>query len=174
MIMRQFLAMRCRSASYASNSKKKSLWLLNLVWDILVFLNFRFAIFLRIWFLFRSNLHFQICFKSVQNLAIVWRFLSHCLGMHAFLTSTWHIYITVSNLVMRCYHLHIWPPDDTTCASCKVGHLMEPLAIVTKLSTRWRHLHWFQIWPPAGANCISCKFAHQMAPQRTRFVLTES
>ena len=88
---------------------------------------------------------------------------------HFHLTSTWNIYITVSNLVMICYHLNIWPPDDTTCASCKVGHLMAPLALVTKLTTRWRHLHWFLIWPPDGANCISCKFAHQMAPQRTRF-----
>ena len=62
------------------------------------------------------------------------------LPWNALLTTTWHIYITVSNLVMRCYHLHICPPDDTTCASCKVGHLMAPLALVTKLSTRWRHI----------------------------------
>ena len=75
------------------------------------------------------------------------------LPWNAFLTSTWHIYITVSNLAMRCYHLHIWPPDDTTCASCKVGHLMAtlafvtvvhqmaPLALVPNLTTRWRQLH---------------------------------
>ena len=96
------------------------------------------------------------------------------LPWNVFLTTTWHIYIIVSNLVMRCDYLHIWPPDDTSCASCKVAHLMVPLALVTKLSTRWCHLHWFQIWPPDGANCISCKFTHQMAPQRTRFVLTVS
>ena len=46
-----------------------SLWLL--VWDILVFLNFRFAIFLRICFVFHSKLHYLICYKSVQNLVIV-------------------------------------------------------------------------------------------------------
>ena len=77
----------------------------------------------------------------------------------------------VSNLVIRWYHLHIWPPDDTTCTSCKVGHQMAPLALVTKLATRWDHLHWFQR-PQDSANCISCKFTHQMAAQTTKFVLT--
>ena len=84
-----------------------------------------------------------ISFKTVfSDLLQIGSKFGHCvtflvtLPWNAFLTSTWHIYITVSNLVMRCYHmLHIWPPDDTTCASCKVGHLMAPLALVTKLST---------------------------------------
>ncbi len=48
--------------------------------------------------------------------------------------------ITVLNLVMRCYHLHIWPPDDTTCTSCKVGHQMAPLALISNLNTMWHHL----------------------------------
>ena len=77
----------------------------------------------------------------------------------------------VSNLVISWYHLHIWPPNDTTYTSCKVGHQMAPLALVTKLTTRWDHLHWFQR-PLDSANCISCKFTHQMAAQTTRFVLT--
>ena len=40
---------------------------------------------------------------------------------------------------------------------------MALLALVTKLVTRWRHLHWLQNWPPDGATYISCKFGHQMA-----------
>ena len=101
----------------------------------------------------------QICNISKNLICISFKFafsdllqigskFGHCvtflvtLPWNAFLTSTWHIYITVSNLVMRCYHFHIWPPDDTTCASCKVGHLMAPLALS-------------QSCPPDGATCIA-------------------
>ena len=163
-----------------------SLWLL--VWDILVFLNFRFAIFLRIWFVFHSNLHFLICYKSVQNLVIVWRFLSHCLGMpfwqaHGTFTLQFQIWswdvITyifghqmtqlawVAKLATWWHHSHwfqIWPPDFANCISCKFDHQMAPLALVAKLATRWRHLHKLQIWPPDGVTWFSCKYGHQMAP----------
>ena len=36
-------------------------------------LHFRFATFLKIWFVFHSNMHFLICYKLVQNLVIRWR-----------------------------------------------------------------------------------------------------
>ena len=102
-----------------------SQWLL--VWDILVFLNFRFAIFLRIWFLFHSNLHFPICYKSVQNLVIVWRFLSHCLGM-----PFWQAHGTFT------LQFQIWSWDVITYI---FGHQMTPLARVAKLATWWHHSH---------------------------------
>ena len=39
----------------------------------------------------------------------------------------------VANLATRWHHLHtlqIWPQDDTTCISIKIGHQMAPLASV--------------------------------------------
>ena len=54
--------------------------------------------------------------------------------------------------------------DGNICFRYKFGYQMAPLALVAKLSTRWRHLHWLQILPPDGTTCIGCKFGHQMAP----------
>ena len=53
---------------------------------------------------------------------------------------------------------------NATCIGSKFGHQVAPLASVTNLATRWRHLHYLQIWPPDGDICISCKIAHQMTP----------
>ena len=42
----------------------------------------------------------------------------------------------------RWRHLHklqIWPPDGTTCISCKFGHQLVLLALVANLATRWSH-----------------------------------
>ena len=76
-------------------NKVCSLWLQNLVWDVLVFLNVIFAIFLRIYIICISfNMHLLICCKSDQNLVIRWHHfqsskvvhqveslaLPHCLG----------------------------------------------------------------------------------------------
>ena len=41
--------------------------------------------------------------------------------------------------------------DNAICISSKFGNHMAPLALVTKLATRWRHLNWLQ-------------FDHQIAP----------
>ena len=100
---------------------------LAMFWDVLVFLNVRFAIFLRIWFVFHSNLHFLICYKSVQNLVIVWRFLSHCLGM-----PFWQAHGTFT------LQFQIWSWDVITYI---FGHQMTPLARVAKLATWWHHSH---------------------------------
>ena len=56
---------------------------------------------------------------------------------------------------------------NATCIGSKFDHQIAPLALVTNLTTRWRHLHWLQIWPPDGTTCISSKFVHQMAPLET-------
>ena len=76
-------------------NKVCSLWLQNLVWDVLVFFNVIFAIFLRIYIICISfNMHLLICCKSDQNLVIMWHHfqsskvvhqveslaLPHCLG----------------------------------------------------------------------------------------------
>ena len=40
----------------------------------------------------------------------------------------------IANLATRWRHLQylqIWPPDGTTCMSCKFGHQMAPLEMVT-------------------------------------------
>ena len=119
-----------------------SLWLL--VWDILVFLNFRFAIFLRIWFVFHSNLHFLICYKSVQNLVIVWRFmslaLSHFLGMP--FGHQMKPLARVEKFATWWHHSHksqSCPPDSATCIGSKFDHQMAPIALVANLPTKWRH-----------------------------------
>ena len=60
-----------------------------------------------------------------------------------------------ANLATRWSHLHmlqIWPPDGTTCISCKFGHQM---ALVQNLVISWRHLHCFQSWPPDCVTCIA-------------------
>ena len=59
--------------------------------------------------------------------------------------------------------LQIWPPDGTTCISCKFDHQMAPLALAPNLATTWRHLLQLQIQPPDGDTCISSNFGHQMA-----------
>ena len=141
-----------------------------------------FEIFLYFWtsdlqYFLESDLYFiQNCiFWFVTNRFKIWSLCD--ISCHIALECLFNKHMAHLHYSFKIGHEMLsltWPPDDTTCASSKVGHLMAPLALVTKLSTRWRHLHRFQIWPPDGANCISCKFAHQMAPQRTRFVLTES
>ena len=48
------------------------------------------------------------------------------------------------NLATTWHHLHwlqVWPPDAAICFSCKFGHQMAPLALVSNLATRWHHLH---------------------------------
>ena len=50
------------------------------------------------------------------------------------------------------------------CITSKFGHQMAPLALVTNLVTRWRHLHKFQIWSPDGTAWISSEFGNQIAP----------
>ena len=37
--------------------------------------------------------------------------------------------------------LQIWSLDGATCIRSKFGHQMAPLALVTNLVTRWRHMH---------------------------------
>ena len=76
-------------------------WKLNLVWDGFVFLNFRVAIFLQIWFVFHSNIHFLICCKLVQNLVIRWRnlhwFQSWPLGwVTSIVTLSWNALLVLS------------------------------------------------------------------------------
>ena len=39
------------------------------------------------------------------------------------------------------------------CTIFKFGHQVATLALLTKLATRWRHLHQLEIWSPAGATC---------------------
>ena len=123
-----------------------------LVWDILVFLNFRFAIFLRIWFLFHSNLHFLICYKSVQiwslsdvscHIALECLFDKHMAHLH-YSFEFGHGMLSLTYLTTRWHHLRelqSWPPDGTTRISHKVVHQMAPLALVPNLTTRWRQLH---------------------------------
>ena len=55
-------------------------------------------------------------------------------------------------------------PEIDSVTRIKFSNNITPLALVTNLATRWRHLHWLQIWLPDGATCIGCKFGHQMAP----------
>ena len=82
----------------------------------------------------------------------------------------------VANLVTRWQHLHwfqIWPPDGpictsykfyhqiaqlalvATCISCKIGHQLVPLTLVTNFATRWHNLHWSKIWPPGWVAFIA-------------------
>ena len=44
-----------------------------------------------------------------------------------------------------------------TCINSKVGHQMVPLALVTNLATRWRHLHYlYQV----GPYCLGLPYWH--------------
>ena len=45
--------------------------------------------------------------------------------------------------------------------SCKFGHQMAPLALVTKLAARWLYLHWLHIWPPHCTTWTSYKVDHK-------------
>ena len=56
-------------------SQLSSKWQKNLVRYVLEFLIFTFPIFLQIWFVSHSNMHFLICWKLVKNLVIGWRLL---------------------------------------------------------------------------------------------------
>ena len=51
--------------------------------------------------------------------------------------------------------LPMWPPDGTTCISCRIGQQLALLELVTSLVTKWCHLHQFQCWPSDGATCIA-------------------
>ena len=109
-----------------------------------VFLNVIFAIFLRIWFVFHSNLHFLICYKSVQNLVIVWRFmslaLSHFLGMP--FGHQMKPLARVEKFAIWWHHSHksqSCPPDSATCISSKFDHQLAPIALVANLPFKWRH-----------------------------------
>ena len=118
-----------------------SLWPLNLDWDVQIFLHFRFAVFLKIRFVFLSNQHFLISIRPLElvaNLATRWRhlpFASRKFGHH----------------MIHCLHI------------------LEPLALIANLATRRRllprhHLHQLQISSPSGTTCIGSKFGHQLAP----------
>ena len=37
--------------------------------------------------------------------------------------------------------LPMWPPDGTTCISCRIGQQLALLELVTSLVTKWCHLH---------------------------------
>ena len=52
------------------------------------------------------------------------------------------------------------------CISWKFDHQVAPLALVSNLATRWRHLYWLKtyIWPLSGTNSIFCKFGQQVVP----------
>ena len=44
------------------------------------------------------------------------------------------------------WKLQNWPPDGVTCISCKFGHQMAPLTLVTNLVNRRRHMHLLHYW----------------------------
>ena len=120
-----------------------SLWPLNLDWDVQIFLHFRFAVFLKIRFVFLSNQHFMISKKVqsnlgplelVANLATRWR---HLPSWENFAT-IWCLIQCLHILVTRWSYLHwlqIWP----LAYCCKLAQL----ALVQNLDMRWPHLHWF-------------------------------
>ena len=58
-------------------------------------------------------------------------------------------------------------PDSATCISCKFGHQLVPLSLVTNFATRWHYLHWSKIWPPgwldeshALPHCLGLSYWH--------------
>ena len=65
---------------------------------------------------------------------------------------------------MRKSHQNTTDPEIDSVTWTKFGNNMAPLALVTNLAIRWRHLHHLQIWSPDGATCISCRFGHKMVP----------
>ena len=127
-----------------------SLWPLNLDWDVQIFLHFRFAVFLKIRFVFLSNQHFMISKKVqsnlgplelVANLATRWRHLPyasrkfcHHMMPHPMFAHFGHqmeLFALIANLA-TCILLQI----GTTCIGSKFGHEVAPLALVLKLATR--------------------------------------
>ena len=44
------------------------------------------------------------------------------------------------------------------------SYQVAPLSIITKLATRWRHLHLLQALAPYGATCIGCTYSYQEVP----------
>ena len=59
---------------------------------VAMFLNFRFAIFLKIWFVYPLNMQLLICFKLVQNLVFRWH----------------HLHLIVPKLATRLCNLHCY------------------------------------------------------------------
>ena len=55
----------------------------------------------------------------------------------------------------QLYQFQFWPPDSTTCTSCRFGQQLGLLELVTSLATKCCHLDQFQFWPPGGATCIA-------------------
>ena len=71
------------------------------------------------------------------------------------------------------YCFKIWPPGGSIYISYIFGHQVEPLALVTNLTTRWHHLHHFKfghlvplvkVSTIVSATCIGLNFAHQVSP----------
>ena len=64
----------------------------------------------------------------------------------------------VAKLATRRRHLHclqIWPPDVTTCITCKLGHHMVPLMQCNYYASGaiwWPTLQQMQVMPPGGQN----------------------
>ena len=67
------------------------------------------------------------------------------LALVANLTTKWHL----------LHYLQIWPPDGTTCISCKFGQQMAQLGLVQIFVIRWCHFHCLQSLPPGCVTCIA-------------------
>ena len=77
-----------------------------------------------------------------------------------FISAAEIIQVIDSILWVRCasgnvFCLQMWPPDGTSCISCRFGQKLALLELVTSLATKWCHLHYYQFWPPGGATCIA-------------------
>ena len=87
-------------------------------------------------FLFKKcSTFFQLFLNLFLNFFLIFLNFSTCqvasLALVLILATRWRY--------LNC--LSTWPPDGTTCISCRFGQQLALLELVTSLVTKWCHLH---------------------------------